>query len=461
MTFPIFRWRVAMAGAGALLALATGLQAQPSGRPVPPDATTQEMESGAVTEMRTMSPALVAAAIAAQAGEGGSDDQDATEVPFAPTGTIEAITTQAAVAEVSGDVTALALAPDDTWTGTPTIDEDSDVNRKLIRGASATLVQVTLPETLTTDTWFQFANQDAGPFQFINNGTSVIKDIDGVTRDNTTSPITVWRGETAFIHKDDATTYTIFQPRTAIHAGANALVDDGYQATTPPIEDMVAAATTAQWDAVYANTSRKFALADADASAAAADPIGIAVAAAAADAAVTVMVSGYVRNDGWNFTAGNRLYVSAATPGLIVDAIQASGGFGREAVGVAISDDEAWVDFSGHPTRPGMVAKVTAGSYTVGTTDPDELFGGVIYVTSAGTITVPAVIAGGNFSVVTIGAIAVSVDPNAADLMYLDGVALADGDKCTNTSTAGDTVVFTYYDATGWNALSDGWTDGN
>lgn len=109
-----------------------------------------------------------------------------------------------------------------------------------------------------------------------------------------------------------------------------------------------------------------------------------------------------------------------------------------------------------------IVTKNTAASYTIGTTDPRELYGGVIYVTGAATITVPAVAAGASFTVITIGAVAVSVDPNAADLIYLNGTALADGDKITNASTTGDMAVFTYYDSTGWVAQTNtGWTDGN
>lgn len=110
---------------------------------------------------------------------------------------------------------------------------------------------------------------------------------------------------------------------------------------------------------------------------------------------------------------------------------------------------------------PTIVTKTTASSYTIGTTDPNELYGGVIYVTGAATITIPAVVAGASFTVITIGAVAVSVDPNASDLIYLDGTALSDGDKITNLSTAGDIAVFTYYDATGWAASTNGWTDGN
>jgi hypothetical protein len=118
-------------------------------------------------------------------------------------------------------------------------------------------------------------------------------------------------------------------------------------------------------------------------------------------------------------------------------------------------------DASGVVALAEVVIKSTAANYTVGTTDPRELYGGIIYVTSAATITLPAVAVGASVTVITIGAIAVSVDPNASDLIYLDGVALSDGDKITNTSTAGDIAVLTYYDATGWYASTNSWTDGN
>lgn len=107
-----------------------------------------------------------------------------------------------------------------------------------------------------------------------------------------------------------------------------------------------------------------------------------------------------------------------------------------------------------------VVTKISAGSYTAGTTNTMEVWGGVIYVTSAGTITLPAVSDGMSVVVHTVGAIAVSVDPNANDKIYLDGTALDDGDKITNLSTAGDVAVLTYYSADGWYASTNGWTDG-
>jgi hypothetical protein len=107
-----------------------------------------------------------------------------------------------------------------------------------------------------------------------------------------------------------------------------------------------------------------------------------------------------------------------------------------------------------------------SGAYTIGTDDGKECYGGVIYVTSGATITACDNLAAGmGFSVVTIGAIAVSLDVQADDLMYLDGTALDDGDKADNTSTTGDIIQCTYYDATGWYCASgspdgDHWTDG-
>lgn len=106
-------------------------------------------------------------------------------------------------------------------------------------------------------------------------------------------------------------------------------------------------------------------------------------------------------------------------------------------------------------------SKTNTASYAANQTlTVEECFGYVIYVTGAATITLPAVQDGMSVTVVTIGAIAVSVDPNASDLIRLDGTALDDGDKITNTSTSGDIAVLTYYSADGWYASTNSWTDG-
>ncbi|MDX9896613.1 MAG: hypothetical protein RBS34_14285 [Desulfofustis sp.] len=106
-----------------------------------------------------------------------------------------------------------------------------------------------------------------------------------------------------------------------------------------------------------------------------------------------------------------------------------------------------------------------SAAYTIGTDNAKEAYGGTIYVTGAATITAPAVATGMSFTVITIGAVAVSLDVNASDRMYLDGVALDDGDKATNTSTTGDMITCAYESAAGWYCASgspdgDHWTDG-
>lgn len=108
----------------------------------------------------------------------------------------------------------------------------------------------------------------------------------------------------------------------------------------------------------------------------------------------------------------------------------------------------------------------TATDYTLGTGSANEAYGGIVYVTGAATITIPAVAANMDFTIVTIGSVAVSLDVNVADRVILDGTALSDGDKVTNTSTTGDTLYCKADSAAGffcWSGSPDGdhWTDGN
>lgn len=112
----------------------------------------------------------------------------------------------------------------------------------------------------------------------------------------------------------------------------------------------------------------------------------------------------------------------------------------------------------------GVATKITATDYTVGTTDFRECYGGIIYVTGNATITGCDGLADGmNYTIITIGASTVVADVQSDDSMILDGVQLSDGEAATNTSTAGDIIVFSYYSAAGWYAASgspdgDHWT---
>lgn len=147
-----------------------------------------------------------------------------------------------------------------------------------------------------------------------------------------------------------------------------------------------------------------------------------------------------------------------------------------ELVPVAVRPDDYGTDYGGGAIN-GVWIKQDIGltytdttsksaNYTIGTDDPRECYGGVIYVTGAATITAcDNLHAGMGFTVITIGAIAVSLDVQADDRQILDGTALDDGDKATNTSTTGDLIVCTYESASGWYCASgsnDGtlWSDG-
>lgn len=151
-------------------------------------------------------------------------------------------------------------------------------------------------------------------------------------------------------------------------------------------------------------------------------------------------------------------------------ALTGEGGFADDLFGYADAaavraglDLEVGTDFAAYGSNPVTTSSVATDT-PIGT--GAAAYGGTIYVTSAATITAPAVAVGMNFTVVTIGDIAVSLDVNASDKMILDGVALDDGDEATNTSKAGDTITCQYYSADGWycwsgTVLGGHWTNGN
>ena len=80
-------------------------------------------------------------------------------------------------------------------------------------------------------------------------------------------------------------------------------------------------------------------------------------------------------------------------------------------------------------------------------------------VNAAATLTALAVDTDTNFEVYTIGAVAVSLKAEATDRWILDGTALDDADKATNTSTAGDALSCRYDSAAGATLSTNGWSD--
>lgn len=83
-------------------------------------------------------------------------------------------------------------------------------------------------------------------------------------------------------------------------------------------------------------------------------------------------------------------------------------------------------------------------AYTIGTDSADELLGGAVYVTASAAMTLPAVSAGKHCTIIAIGAVAVTITPDASDRIILDGVALEDGASVVSKSLAGDVAHVTY-----------------
>lgn len=74
-------------------------------------------------------------------------------------------------------------------------------------------------------------------------------------------------------------------------------------------------------------------------------------------------------------------------------------------------------------------------------------------------MSLPAVVAGMQVTIIVTSGAAVTVDPNSTEIIILDGTSLAAGFKALSTSTAGDIIVLTYYSAGHWYAASNGWVD--
>jgi len=87
-----------------------------------------------------------------------------------------------------------------------------------------------------------------------------------------------------------------------------------------------------------------------------------------------------------------------------------------------------------------------------------NLYGGTFICNVTGTIQLPEMAAGMNFTIITLGDIEVIVDTHANDGYLMDGVTNAEGKNLTNLSTSGDIAVFQYYTADDWLITTNGWT---
>jgi hypothetical protein len=90
----------------------------------------------------------------------------------------------------------------------------------------------------------------------------------------------------------------------------------------------------------------------------------------------------------------------------------------------------------------------------------ENLHGGTFIVSGTGTIDLPPVTAGMNFTVLVPTAIAVDANPDSGDTISLNGVNESADENIDNNSAAGALCVFQYYAADTWLATCDANWDG-
>lgn len=118
------------------------------------------------------------------------------------------------------------------------------------------------------------------------------------------------------------------------------------------------------------------------------------------------------------------------------------------------------------PLSAPLATGTKSAAYTIGTDDPAECYGGVIYVDTAATITACTIDATNMyFTVISQVAGVVILEVDNADRMRLDGTALDDGDVADSTGASGDFIVCSKESAAGWECLSGStagtkWADG-
>lgn len=111
------------------------------------------------------------------------------------------------------------------------------------------------------------------------------------------------------------------------------------------ITNLLGGESISQWQLVRVHSDGAWHLADADA-AGEFPAVGIAAASVGAGTNLNVVVSGTVRNDSWTWTVGGSIYLSASA-GTLTQTAPTTSGHAVQRVGVALSADSAYLNFSG------------------------------------------------------------------------------------------------------------------
>lgn len=107
-----------------------------------------------------------------------------------------------------------------------------------------------------------------------------------------------------------------------------------------------------------------------------------------------------------------------------------------------------------------IATAVKSGAYTVGNDDSAEPYGGVIYQSSTGVISLPVIAIGMSLSVIMTAAVVGTIDPDGTEKILLDGVDAGAGVTIVSPGAVGDIAVLTYYGAGVWYASTNSWTTG-
>lgn len=102
--------------------------------------------------------------------------------------------------------------------------------------------------------------------------------------------------------------------------------------------------------------------------------------------------------------------------------------------------------------------KIATTNYIVGADNDSEPFGGLLYVSNASNLYLPHAESGMSMKVILTAAVAVNIVPMSTAKIYLNGVALDDGDEI-EASTLNANATITAYDGDWW-VISSGFADG-